>query len=302
MERESSLIIDTIEEYNRICECETKNPLVSLIELTSNRITNVPTVMKLGFYAIYLKCPAENSEQEETDDSVLTNSLIMAYAPGSEIHFHVLPVHEPYTVIGLFFSPELIKGSVFGRYYTEYTYFKYKREESLYLTRYEKEMMLSLFSRIKNELEHEEDRNTLYILTDQVKLVLDNCLRFYDRQFASQHKQNYQVAQQFMQNVSKYLNGGMAKKMGVPTISYFADQACMSPGYFSDIIKRETGVNIKRFIQYKIIEVAKQMLVADDTPINEIAERLGFKYPQHFTRLFKHEMGMSPRDFRKQRK
>lgn len=300
METEKSLVVETIEEYDTLAGRETKNPLVSLIKIKPNCVRKEPTVMKLGFYAVYLKSPIEQEGQSGTEESDHTNCTVTTYTPYSEIHVNA--THASYEILGLYFSPTLIKGSTFGRHYSEYTYFQYTREEALFLTRYEKDLMLAIFSRIQDELEKDEDRNTTHILTDLVKFVLDLCLRFYDRQFATMHKQNYQITQQFLQNVNLYLNNGMAKKMGVPTISYFADLACTSPGYFSDIIKRETGVNIKKYIQYKVIEVAKQMLAANDRPINEIAEWLGFKYPQHFTRLFKHETGMSPRDFRKQRK
>ena len=299
---ERALVIETIEEYNTLSGCETRNHLVSLIESTSSRMREKTDMMKLGFYAVYLKCPVEpkvvKRELEKSKDSEETDYIVVTYAPYSEISLK----KQPYDIIALYFSPTLIKGSSFGRHYSEYTYFQYTREESLPLTGYERDLMLAIFSRIHEELRQKEDRNTVHLLTDLVKFVLDLCLRCYDRQFKSRHKQNYQIAEQFLQNVNLYLNNGLAKKMGPPSISYFADLACTSPGYFSDIIKRETGVNIKKYIQYKIVEVAKQMLTADSRPITEIAEWLGFKYPQHFTRLFKHETGMSPRDYRKQRK
>ena len=302
MERERQIKIDTIEDLNQLFKIDSKCQQVSLIDVTSKPVLPKADETQIGFYAVYVKVPSEDQVQVgkmQNDEAVADMAML---APGSIVREIITELNGYKQVIGLFFSPDLIAASTFGRHFSEYTFFQYNHEESLLLGEKEKDIILTIFKRIQTELQGEEDRNTLYILTDQVKLVLDYCLRFYDRQFNNRHNQNYQIAQQFLQNISLYFNNGTAKQMGVPTISYFADLAHTSPGYFSDIIKKETGVNIKKYIQYKIIEAAKQLLAATNKPINEISEWLGFKYPQHFTRLFKNEAGMSPRNYRKQRK
>lgn len=302
MERERHFKIDTIEDLNQLFQIDSKCRQVSLIDVTSKPVSLKADETQIGFYAVYVKVPNEELVQLKKGQNEEAAANMTMLAPGSTVRDVVSELKDYKQIIGLFFSPDLIAASTFGRHFSEYTFFQYNHEESLLLGENEKDIILAIFKRIYDELQGEEDRNTLHILTDQVKLVLDYCLRFYDRQFNNRHNQNYLIAQQFLQNISLYFNNGTAKLMGVPTISYFADLAHTSPGYFSDIIKKETGVNIKKYIQYKIIEAAKQLLAATDKPINEISEWLGFKYPQHFTRLFKHEAGMSPRAFRKQRK
>lgn len=302
MERERQFTIDTIEDLNRLYRIDTKCRFVTLIDITDNPRTYTTEQSQIGYYAIFVKVPREGSVMLTNGQGDSVVATVTMYAPGDFVRHVEKELSEYKKIIGLFFSPTLLSGSTFGRHFSEYTFFQYNREESLMLGSQEEDVILAIFSRIHDELLGEEDRNTLHILTDQIKLVLDYCLRYYDRQLANRHNQNYQIAQQFLQNINLYFNNGTAKQMGVPTISYFADLAHTSPGYFSDIIKKETGVNIKKYLQYKIIEAAKQLLMATDKPINEISEWLGFKYPQHFTRLFKHEAGMSPRDFRKQRK
>ena len=270
------------------------------MDLTSKLTMLGGADISAGFYSICLRYP-ENFEKlsHEVKEGAGAPTVIVI-PPGRTVRRLANPERIEFRVQVLAFSPTLIKGSTFGRHISEYSFMQYDVEEALYPTEYELDVMKSIFRRVDEELHHEEDRNTLHILTDQVKLTLDHCLRFYDRQFTTRHSQNYQIAQEFLQNINLYISSGMAKKNGVPSISYFADLSHTSPGYFSDIIKKETGVNIKKYLQYKIIEAAKQMLTATDKPINDIADWLGFKYPQHFTRLFKHESGMSPREFRKQ--
>lgn len=300
MEKGSTISFDTIEDLKHFFKSDTKNHLVSVIDLTSQPTVLADTDIWIGFYAICLRFPKNFDKLSQEVKENVGAPTVIVIPPGRTVRRRGDRDRIEFNTYVLAFSPTLIKGSTFGRHISEYTFMQYDVEEALFPTEEELDIMKSIFRRVDDELHREEDRNTLHILTDQIKLTLDHCLRFYDRQFATRHSQNYEIAQEFLQNINLYLNSGMARKMGVPSISYFADLSHTSPGYFSDIIKKETGVNIKKYLQYKIIEAAKQMLSATDKPINEIAEWLGFKYPQHFTRLFKHEAGMSPRDFRKQ--
>ena len=64
------------------------------------------------------------------------------------------------------------------------------------------------------------------------------------------------------------------------------------------MIKKETGKSAQEYIQIKIIEIAKDKLYSPDKSINEIAYELGFKYPHHFSRMFKKVVGSSPSDYR----
>ncbi|HEY5918456.1 MAG TPA: helix-turn-helix domain-containing protein, partial [Chryseolinea sp.] len=52
------------------------------------------------------------------------------------------------------------------------------------------------------------------------------------------------------------------------------------------------------FIQLKLIDVAKERMFDTTKSVSEIAYGLGFKYPQHFTRVFKQQVGMSPLEYR----
>lgn len=159
-------------------------------------------------------------------------------------------------------------------------------------------MILDLFENTRSELNHPVDRHSQNIIVDRIKLILDYCMRFYDRQFVTRHKANSDILIKFEADLKEYLNSKQTELTGLPTVAYFADRACLSPGYFGDLIKKETGMTAQHHIQQKVIERAKQHIRAGQLTINQIATLLGFQYPQHFIRLFKRETGLTPREYR----
>jgi AraC-like DNA-binding protein len=84
----------------------------------------------------------------------------------------------------------------------------------------------------------------------------------------------------------------------LPSVSYCAEQLNLSPNYFGDLVKKETGKTAQEYIQLKLMDIAKEKIFDNKKSISEIAYELGFKYPQHFTRLFKHHIGYSPSEYR----
>jgi AraC-like DNA-binding protein len=72
----------------------------------------------------------------------------------------------------------------------------------------------------------------------------------------------------------------------------------MSGSYLSDLLKIETGNSAKDHIHSYLIEKAKTTLLNSNSSISEIAFGLGFEYPQHFSKLFKGKVGLSPTEYR----
>ena len=72
----------------------------------------------------------------------------------------------------------------------------------------------------------------------------------------------------------------------------------LSTNYFGDLIKKETGKSAQEYIQFKLIDVAKEKIFDKNKSVSEIAYELGFKYPQHFTRVFKQRVGYTPQEYR----
>ncbi len=84
----------------------------------------------------------------------------------------------------------------------------------------------------------------------------------------------------------------------MPSVAFCAKELHLSAKYFGDLIKKETGKSAQEYIQNKIIDVAKDQILSNNKTVNEIAYELGFKYPQHFSRLFKQRVGYTPNEYR----
>jgi AraC-like DNA-binding protein len=129
-------------------------------------------------------------------------------------------------------------------------------------------------------------------------LFLNYCTRFYDRQFITRNKANQGILTRFENLLNDYFSSKKAGKTGLPSVSYFAEKLYLSPNYFGDLIKKETGKSPQDHIQLKLISVAKERIFDPAKSLAEIAYELGFKHPQHFSRMFKETTGVTPSEYR----
>jgi AraC-like DNA-binding protein len=123
-------------------------------------------------------------------------------------------------------------------------------------------------------------------------------MRFYDRQFITRNNANKDILTRFENLLDDYFTSGKAKTAGLPSVAYSADQLHLSANYFGDVIKKETGSTALDYIQTRLINEAKEKIFDAGKSINDIAGELGFKYQQHFTRLFKQKTGITPNEYR----
>jgi AraC-like DNA-binding protein len=106
------------------------------------------------------------------------------------------------------------------------------------------------------------------------------------------------ILEKFEALLNNYFQSDKPQTIGLPSVADCAKEMNLSAGYFGDLIKKETGQSAQEYIQSKIITVAKERIFNIDKSISEIAYELGFKYPQHFTRLFKQKTGQTPNEYR----
>ena len=293
--------LDNVDYYNKLFGFETYHPLVTAVDLReATRGPEQHTKWRYGLYALFLKHGVQCSIRYGRQKYDYQEGTVVSFAPGQmvEVKRTTEQVGKPSDVQGLPFHPDLIYGTQLGQHISDYHFFDYDSVESLHLSEREQQMFIDTLHSINQELRQPVDPHSQTILVDRIKLLLDYCRRFYDRQFITRHKQNSDVLAAFEKNLRAYFTDGTARREGLPSVRWFADKACLSPGYFGDLVKRETGLSAQQYIQQKIVALAKQQILDESLSISQVADALGFQYPQHFTRFFKRHVGVSPREYR----
>jgi AraC-like DNA-binding protein len=198
----------------------------------------------------------------------------------------------------LLFHSDLIKGTALGKHIQDYSFFSYDVNEALHLSEKERQIVLDCFSKIQDEMEQPIDKHSKKLITSNIELFLNYCTRFYDRQFITRDNQHNGILERFERLIQDYFSGDKPQMIGLPSVAYCADELHLSANYFGDLIKKETGISPQEYIQSKVMDIAKEKIFDINKPISEIAYDLGFKYPQHFTRLFKQKVGVTPNEYR----
>lgn len=290
------LKLDTIETYCRAFGFETRHPLVCVVDCDEPEKLK-PCMMHGGFYAVYLKDLASCTITYGKTRYDHGDKSIIAFAPGQVCEFAAIPGKDP-KFRGLCFHPDLIHGTPLGRAIARYSFFAYSSDEALHLSDSEFRIVSNLFDIISIELANDTDSHSSEILCDNIKLLLDYCVRFYDRQFTARKTVNRDILLRFESLLADYLHSDKPRQTGLPTVNYFADKVCLSPNYFGDLFRRETGVSVKSYIQQQLLGMAKELLLDPSLSVAQVSDRLGFQYPQHFVRFFKRLEGQTPSEFR----
>ena len=198
----------------------------------------------------------------------------------------------------LLFHPDLFRRSDLADKIGEYGFFEYASNEALHLSEDERNHIEELRDKIEYEYSHNLDSHSLNLINSNLELLLDYCLRYYDRQFLSRTDLNQDLISKFEKILKAYYKTSQEYELGLPSISYCANELNLSPKYLSDLLKKETGKAAQEHIHLFIIEKAKNILLNSKNSVSEVAYLLGFDYPQHFSNLFKSKTGSSPSEFR----
>lgn len=198
----------------------------------------------------------------------------------------------------LAFRPELLVKSGLGRDFYMFAFFDHE-EAVLELSPGERSIIVNCFESVSYELLQSPDYLTNHMIRLAIGRLLSYCKRFYEHQYAATATSGRNLGQALDTMIDNYLSSGSAAQQGQPTVSWCADQFNLSPNYFGSLVKRELRIPAQEYIQGKILEAAKKLLATTSMSVGEIAEELGFSYPNHFTRLFKGKTGVSPQQYRK---
>lgn len=287
----------SVRQFNDEYGFETLHPLVGVARMTEQRANLEEQTIHNGLYLIYLKetrgCSINYGRTRYDYDEM----TVVSFAPGQNIH---VPESQslPSKWTAVVFHPDFLAGTSLGANMSRYGFFSYSSSEALHLSPQEVGIFRNVVEMIRLEIERPVDRHTKELVINNIELLLNYCLRFYDRQFNTREEINHGVVRKFENMLQDYIKNEAPAK-GLPSVAYFADKCCLSTGYFGELVKVETGSTARDFISDHILAAAKELLNMDELSLSQVSQRLGFDYPQHFLRFFKRRTGMTPGEYRK---
>ncbi len=296
MTTDKDIRFDTVEEFNNFYGFETVHPLVSVVRQDQDKRLQ-DGIYHYGLYALFLKenkgCLISYGRTKYDFDEM----TITSFAPGQTVGVKHNPevIYPRWTAI--VFHPDLLARTSLGREISKYGFFSYSSNEALHLSAQEVVTIRSVLDIIHQEMQHAIDRHSRRLIVSNIEVLLNYCLRFYERQFITREEINHSTIMEFERMLNDYLAND-ASRQGFPTVAYFADKCHLTPGYFGELVKTETGRTAQDFIADHILTSAKELLNDMTLTISQVGSRLGFEYPQHFVRFFKRHTNMTPSQYR----
>ncbi|KAB7731220.1 helix-turn-helix domain-containing protein [Rudanella paleaurantiibacter] len=293
--------LKTISDLYRVFQIgQPLHPLVAVIDFSQVDEQLEPnTKIATDFYSVMFKNYCKNLIRYGRKTVDFQDGSLICIAPNQVIELdNEVEVKDNMLGWGLFFHPDLIRATSLNDKLKDYSFFTYEIAEALHLSAKETNTLYDCVKRIETELRENIDVHSQHIIVSTIELLLNYCSRFYGRQMITRTHTHKTVVAQIETLLQAHFLTNQTNERGLPTVKYLADQVHLSPGYLSDLLKKETGKNAQAHIHYYLIEAAKNSLISTDQSVNEIAFKLGFEYPQYFNKLFKQKTGRTPLEFR----
>lgn len=289
--------LDNISQHNAIKGLETQHPLISIFDNSKAKALPNHCRIHFGLYGIFLKAVVCGELKYGRNTYDYDEGTLVCIASGQIIEINNDDNYQP-SGLAILFHPDLIKGTPLGKKMSQYSFFSYESNEALHLSIKEQQIIKDIFSKLEYELSQSIDKHSKSIIVNTLELLLNYCVRFYDRQFITRESVNSDILSKFENLLNDYFQSENTKDLGLPSVGYFADCLCLSANYFGDLIKKETGKSAQEHMQLKLMDEAKERIFDTEKSISQIAYELGFKYPQHFNRMFKKNTGYTPNEYR----
>ena len=198
----------------------------------------------------------------------------------------------------------LIHPDIFKKHFTHkkigtYDFFTYEVNESLLLNKEEENLIIHLMEIAWSEFHTKKDPFSIPIILSYISTLLNLTERFYSRQFDARKNLGNQLSNHFFSLLKTYYSKSTDIETQQPTVQFFANKLNVTPNYLSDTIKHHSGKSALTIIHDFVIEEAKNQLTTSKHTVSEISYKLGFEYPNYFSRLFKRKTKLSPTEYRK---
>lgn len=251
------------------------------------------------FYSIALKKTFHARLKYGQQEVDFTEGVLLCMAPRQLLSIAGPPEtaasHQGWLLL---VHPDLLQHTPLARKIRQYEYFAYQAHEALHVSEAEQQLLVGILEQVAHECRTQPDRLSRPVILAQLDLLLTYAERFYQRQFRTRQAGSQQLLGRLEEVLATYFAGNKLPDQGLPPVTYLAEALHLSPNYLSRLLKTLTGQSTKQFILSKAVEAAKEQLSTTTLTVNEIAYGLGFAHPQAFSKLFKSQTQVSPRQFR----
>ncbi|WP_294287973.1 helix-turn-helix transcriptional regulator [uncultured Chryseobacterium sp.] len=273
-----------------------EHPLVSFIRMEEMKMPDeaLPDYLVLDFYKIAYKDTLGQAKYGQHHYDFGEGGLVFT-APGQLFESPNTDKVKGYLIL---LHPDFFLSYPLAKKIRQYGFFSYAADEALHVSEKEKDILFSVFGIIDEELKGRTDDFSQDVVISQIELLLNYSRRYYRRQFITSRAANDHLIEKFEKVMDSYFHGEDPLLNGLPSVQDVADQLHVSASYLSDMLRSLTGLNTQQHIHHRFVEMAKEILSTTDLSVSEIAYRMGFEYPQSFTRLFKSKTSQTPLEFR----
>ena len=293
-------VLETVTDYTRLCGLlAPAHPLLTVIDLEQTRNNVLPeklTPMVQHFYTVWVKKNLKGKVHYGHQSYDFGEGVMGFQAPGQVFAIDAMLDISRLSGWMVLFHPDLLRKYPLGQKIAGYGFFSYAVHEALHLSAQEGTALDSLLDTIRAEYGRPIDAFSQDVLVAQLDVLLNYANRFYHRQFLTRRSPEHDLLSRFEALLTSYFATDAGQSL--PTVQRFADALHVSPAYLSDMLRTLTGQTTQQYLHQALIEKAKRLLLTTSLTINETAFRLGFEYPQYFTRLFKSKTGLTPAAFR----
>lgn len=296
-ERDTFHKFNSVEEVNNFFGATTHHPLVGVIDLnTLEKVNHIPK--QFGIYSI--ACYWDDNSTTSTHSDIEQCALLAFYAPGYYGKHTTGTAHNPKGYI-LVFNKDLLRDTLLQNRIEEYPFFSNQNDNIIPLHAPERDMIYNCMLSINEEIHHPEDKYTSHILASGIAVLLNICMRFYERQIQKPKNMAMNIILRLNNILDRYIHTPAGINKEVPTVASCASELGISANYLGDVVRNSTKISAHRYIHRTIVNEAKRLLEYTNMSIGQIAYHLGFKYPHHLTRIFKNDTGSTPGQYRGKR-
>jgi len=274
------------------------HPLVSLVDYGDIKIDRslLATSFILNFYKISFKKTIQGKIKYGQHYYDFDEGGLVFISPNQL--FASSEEEMDYAGYTLLIHPDFIRNHSLAKKIASFGFFSYSANEALHLSDKEKQIIVSIFENIQQELSSPIDDFSQDVMIAHIEVLLNYSNRFYKRQFITRKAVSSDLLEQLESLLNDYFNSEAALMKGLPTVQYLAEQLNLSPRYLSDMLRSLTGQNAQQHIHHKLIEKAKEILSTSNLSVAEVAYQLGFEHPQSFNKIFKRKTNLTPIQFK----